>query len=199
MGWVGRTSMMVLRGFSFLLLVSHCFFLIILSSQLSAQQSNLYRNKTHAFQITFPEGWIQKPGITPHTVVKAENSEGYSIVIQAWNLPEDISFENATENELLILTKVIFEDFRLKFPGAVMQNWGSTFISNQKGIWLLIKYTYRVPFSEIDIKTLLFAVPKNSKWYQILSGGPENKFNRFESDILKSVRSFLFEDPVWYR
>jgi hypothetical protein len=83
----------IIMVFSIILLVS-------IPISLLAQQPNLYRNKTHTFRITFPDGWIQESGYGPNAIVRSINKTGESINVVVTKLPSDKTLDDFSEKGL---------------------------------------------------------------------------------------------------
>jgi len=187
---------MIKRLFWFLLVILICAYV---SVSYATQKSNLYRNKTYAFSIIFPDGWQHRGGQTPHTVVVSENLKGESIIIQVWQLPKIISLEDFSEKELYSFISNSFDEIKSKYNGAIMEGSGITYIANKKATWILFSYTIRHAFTTAKVKTMNYQVFHNGKMFQIACSSQSDRYKQFEGVFLNSVRTFIFEDPLWYK
>lgn len=160
---------------------------------------NLYRNKDHAFSILFPSGWQQRAGQTPSTVVVSENREGDSIIIQVRQLPKNITLDEYSDNDLQALIVDSFNALKRRFSDATMQNSGITYISNKKAIWMLYSYSVKEAFSTRKVTTMYYQVWYEARLFGILCTASSGRYAQVSSTLLNSVRSFVFEDPSWYR
>ena len=180
------------------------FSLLILSvgltgSAYAGNSPNLYRNKEHAFSIVFPPGWHQRSGQTPHTIVVSENQQGDSIIIQVRKLPENITLNNYPNRKLRALTLAVFNELKHKFADAIMADYGITYICNEKTIWMRYTYSVKQPFLTTKMTVQHYIVWHGGEMYGILCSASPERYTKVSSTLLNSVRSFLFEDPQWYR
>jgi len=163
-------------------------------------KQNVYRNKDHAFSIVFPDGWSARGGQTPHTVVVAENTKGASIVIQTWQLPQDISYEQYSDQDLKQIAKETFDELkRDMFHDAVLESYGVTYLSNKKAIKSVYKYSLRTPAGTSQMRTTMISVLGNKRMVQILCSAAVPYYKTVEKVFQRSYGSFLFEDPSWYK
>ena len=169
---------------------------IITPSQ--AQNPNLYRNTIYAFSILFPDGWKQRSGQTPHTLVIAESSSGDSIVIQAWQLPRNVTLDDYSESELRGMIRDNFNKLKLTYTDIVLDNSGITHISNKKSIWMSCTYSIKQAFADTKVTMMHYQVYHERKMVQIICGSPVQRYKQVQGTLLNSVRSFIFEDPSWY-
>jgi hypothetical protein len=128
----------------------------------------------------------------------SENLKGESIIIQVWQSPKIISFEDFSEKELYSFIRDSFDEIRSKFNDAVIEGSGITYIANKKATWILFSYTLRHAFTTTKVKTMNYQVLHDGKMFQILCSSQSNRYKQFEGVFLNSVRSFIFEDPSWY-
>lgn len=182
-----------------ILIIILILFHLFCSTASASQSANIYRNKDYTFSIIFPEGWNIRGGQTPHTAVVAENGKGESIVIQVWQLPRKVSLKDFTNNDLKNHIKGTFEEFKDRYPNAVLLDSGITYISNEKATWLSVTYTINQAFATADVKTLMYQVFYNGRMYQIMCSSLTGRFKQFENILLTSVRSFIFEEASWYK
>ena len=160
---------------------------------------NLYRNKNYAFSILFPTGWQQRTGQTPSTVVVSENQEGDSIIIQVRPLPQNVTLDNFTDSKLRAVISDIFSELKRKFSDALMHDSGVTYICNEKTIWMRYTYSLKQVFVTRKITTQYYQVWHDGKLFDILCTASSGRYAQVSSILLNSVRSFIFEDPSWYR
>ena len=164
------------------------------------QKINLFRSKVQAFSIVFPDGWQQKEGQTPRTVVVAENSEGASIIVQVFQAPAEVSLDSVSDEVVSELIKDTLAGLKATmYPDAVLRKSGTTYIANKKAIWMQYTYSIKRPFATENVKTLLFSVFNGSKMYQILCTSSEKRYDYYDKIFLNTVGSFVFEDASWYR
>lgn len=177
--------------------------LIILfpESQVHAQKKlNVYRNTEHAFSIVFPDGWSIRGGQTPHTVVVAEDNKDASIVIQVWQLPQDISWDLYSEQYLQETAQGMFDEGKRKnFSDAVLESRGVTYLSNRKAIKIVFRFSNRTSVGTSQMRTTIVSVLGNMRMVQILCSAPVSYFKTVEKVFLRSYGSFIFEDPSWYK
>lgn len=163
-------------------------------------KQNVYRNKDHAFSIVFPDGWSTRGGQSPHTVVVTEDTKGASIVIQAWQLPQDISYEQYSDQDLRQIAKESFDELkRDRFRDAVLESYGVTYLSNKKATKSVYRYSLRTPDGTSQMRTTMISVLGNKRMVQILCSAPVPYYKTVEKVIQRSYGSFLFEDPSWYK
>jgi hypothetical protein len=169
------------------------FSLLIISLLLStatAQTSNLYRNNTHSFSIIFPQGWIQRSGHHPNTVVISEDTKGAQITIQVFALPGaigDMTLDQYPESKLKLMIHHTFQEIKNRIDrDAVLEKSGITYICNKKSIWMLTSHTRE------KSKVMTYAVWGNGKQYEILCSAPINRYGQYQNIFLNSVRTFLF-------
>ena len=163
---------------------------IIPDIESNSLQANSYKNSEYAFSIKFPDGWSIRNGQTAHTIVASENSKGESIVIQVWEMPQDMTYDTLSDNDLYALAKGMGDDIRAKEPDVLIENTGITSIANTKAIWTLCTFS----FSTTKDKVIFYRFLKNRRMYQILCGSTPERFKTFESVFLSSARTFTFED-----
>ena len=170
-------------------------------TQVHAQKKlNIYRNTEHTFSIVFPEGWSTRGGQTLHTVVVAEDNKGASIVIQAWQLPQDISYEQYSDQYLQQMALESFDELkRDRFRNAVLESYGVTYLSNKKATKIAYRYTLRTPTGTSQMRTTMISILGNKRMVQILCSAPVSYYKTVENVIQQSYGSFLFEDPSWYK
>jgi hypothetical protein len=170
-------------------------------SQVDAQKKlNVYRNTKHAFSIVFPDGWSTRGGQTPHTVVVAEDNKDASIVIQVWQLPQDISWDQYSEQYLQETAQGFFEEGKRKlYSDAVLESRGVISLSNRKAIKIVFRFSNRTPSGSSQMRMAFISVLGNMRMVQILCSAPVPYFKTVEKVFLRSYGSFLFEDPSWYK
>jgi len=184
----------------------NCAFLAILillaslaGSAQAGESRNLYRNKDYAFSILFPTGWQQRAGQTPSTVVVSENREGDSIIIQVRHLPKNVTLDEFPDNELQAFIVEAYNGVKRRFNDATMQNSGITHISNRKAIWMLYSYSVKEALTTRKVTTMYYQVWHEGHQFGILCTASSGRYTQVSSILLNSVRSFIFEDPAWYR
>lgn len=164
------------------------------------QKINLFRSKVHTFSIVFPDGWQQREGQTPRTVVVSENAERASIIIQVFQSPAEVDLANVSDEDLRVLINDTFTGLKAKmYPDAVLMKSGTTYIANKKATWMLFTYSIKQAFVTEKVKTMLYTVFNGSKMYQILCTSSVNRYDYFDNIFLSAVRSFVFEDASWYK
>lgn len=188
------------RKYRNILLIFAVVSLILPLSALGQQKINLFRSKVHTFSIVFPDGWQQRNGQTPRTVVVSENAERASIIIQVFQSPAEVDLQNIADEDLSGLINDTFAGLKAKmYPDAVLMKSGTTFIANKKATWMLFTYSIKQAFVTEKVKTMLYTVFNGSKMYQILCTSPVNRYDYFDKIFLSAVRSFVFEDASWYK
>jgi len=170
-------------------------------AQVHAQKKlNIYRNTEHTFSIVFPDGWSTRGGQTLHTVVVAEDNKGASIVIQAWQLPQDISYEQYSDQYLQKMALESFNELkRDRFRNAVLESYGVTNLSNKRATKIAYRYSLRTPTGTFQMRTTMISILGNKRMVQILCSAPVSYYKTVENVIQQSYGSFLFEDPSWYK
>ena len=170
-------------------------------AQVHAQKNlNIYRNTEHAFSIVFPDGWSTRGGQTPHTAVVAEDNKGASIVMQVWQLPQDISYEQYSDQELREMAKESFDKLkRDRFNDAVLESYSVTYLSNKKATKSVYRYSLRTTTGTSQMRTTMISILGNKRMVQILCNAPIPYYKTVENVIQQSYGSFLFEDPSWYK
>lgn len=164
------------------------------------KKQNVYHNKEHAFSIILPDGWSIRSGQTPHTVVVAEDKKGASIVIQVWKLPKDVSYDQYSDQYLQQTAKESFNDLiKNSYYNAELDDYSVTYLSNRKATRIVCKYSIRNPDSSFRIKSIIFSVLGNMRMVQIICSAPVSHFKTIEKIFQRSYKSFLFEDPSWYK
>jgi len=116
--------------------------LVSIPISLLAQQPNLYRNKTHTFRITFPDGWTQESGYGPNAIVKATSKTGESINVVVTKLPGEKTLDDFSEKGLNTIINGQFNKWKEAFPDVVFQGHGVTHLSNKKAIWFSLTCSY---------------------------------------------------------
>ena len=160
---------------------------------------NLFRNKNYAFSIMFPTGWRQRTGQTPSTVVVSENKQGDSIIIQVQPLPQNVTLDNFPDSKLRTVISDVFSELKRKFSDALMHDSGITYICNEKTIWMRYTYSLKQAFVTRKITTQYYQVWHDGKLFGILCSASSERYAQVSSTLLNSVRSFIFEEPSWYR
>ncbi len=164
------------------------------------QKINLYRNRVHTFSIVFPNGWIQREGQTPHTVVVSEDSEKASIVVQVFQTPAEVSLDDVADGDLQGLITGSFAEIKAKsFPDAVLIKSGTTYIANKKAIWMLLTYSIKQPFHTEKVRSMYYIVLRGQKMYQFICTSSENQYAKYNTIFLDAIRSVVFEDASWYK
>jgi hypothetical protein len=169
-------------------------------SSAAPKKQNVYRNRDHAISIVFPDGWSTRGGQTPHTVVVAEDNKGASIVIQAWQLPQDMSYEQYSDQDLRQMAKESFDELkRDRFRDAALESYGVTYLSNKKATKTVYSYSLRTPAGKSQMRTTMISVLGNKRMVQILCSATVSYYKSVEELFQRSYGSFLFEDPSWYK
>ena len=174
---------------------------LVPESQIHAQKKlNVYRNTEHAFSIVFPDGWSTRGGQTPNTIVVAEGNKDASIVIQVRELPQDISWDQYSDQYLQQTAQEAFDGLKRKmFRDAVLENYGVTYLSNRKAIRIAFRYSNRTTVGTFQMRTTMFMVMGNMRSVTIVCSAPVSYFKTVEKVFQQSSGSFLFEDPSWYK
>lgn len=171
----------------------------LVSSAQAGDSINLYRNKSYMFSIVFPTGWQQRIGQSPNTVVVSEDQQGHSIIIQVRLLPQNVTLDNYPDSKLRAAIFDGFSGLRRKFSDAMMHGFGVTYICNEKAIWMRCTYSIKQAFMTRKITTQYYQVWHGGKQFGILCSASSKRYAQVSSTLLNSVRSFIFEDPSWYR
>jgi hypothetical protein len=171
----------------------------LVSSAQAGDSTNLYRNKSYTFSIVFPTGWQQRIGQTPNTVMVSENQQGDSIIIQVRPLPQNVTLDNFPDSKLRTVISDVFSELKRKFSDALMHDSGVTYICNEKSIWMRYTYSIKQAFVTRKITTQYYQVWHDGKLFGILCSASSERYAQVSSTLLNSVRSFIFEDPSWYR
>ena len=177
------------------------FIILFPNDNVHAQKKhNIYRNTEHAFSIVLPDGWSTRGGQTPHTIVVAEDNKGASIVIQVWQLPEDISWDQYSDQYLQQTAKGMFNELKRKtYHDAVLDDYGVTYLSNRKAIRIVCRFSVRNMDGKYQVKNIMLSVAGNMRMVQIQCSAPISHFPAVKKVFHRSCNSFLFEDPSWYK
>jgi len=150
---------------------------------------NLYRNKKYKFRIKFSEGWQIEKGNGPNVLVKASSGNGSSINLVVKDLGAQLgSIEDiATLDEW---AEFVYE----KFPTTKIIEKKETHIDNRKAFYV----KYEVEYDALDMKTKMtmfsVAIIRNNFLYVITASADYDSFDKNESILSKSVRTFVVED-----
>ena len=169
------------------------------SSDYSEQVGNLYRNTKYKFRIKFPENWVIESGDGPNILKKATNGDGDSnINIGVREIPTEYGDKNATIKDMMSLVEfkdsVLDEDLQETMPGSILLDYGETKMGNKIAYW--VKYT--MPYSVLDINfkstILQYHLLHNNIYYFVTAGSISSEFDVMESELKKSIATFVIED-----
>lgn len=167
------------------------------SNDYSEQVGNLYRNTKYKFRIKFPEGWEIKPGDGPNIIQKAVKGNN-SISIGVREIPAEYNTETATIKDAMSLAEFkdsfLSKDFQEKFPGSLVLDYGETRLDNKLAYW--VKYSMSYSALDINVKgiTLQYQLLHKNIFYFITAGAPPGEFDIIESELKKSIATFVIED-----
>jgi len=189
------------ENLSKVIIILTAFIVLFPESQVDAQKKpNVYRNTEHAFSIVFPDGWSTRGGQTSHSVVVAEDDNGASIVIQVRELPQDISWDQYSDQYLQQTAQEAFDELKRKmFRDAVLESHGVTYLSNRKAIKIVLRHSVRTTVGTFPMRTRMFMVMGNMRAVTIVCSAPVSNFKTVEKVFQRSYGTFLFEDPSWYK
>ncbi|OPY78090.1 MAG: hypothetical protein A4E65_02448 [Syntrophorhabdus sp. PtaU1.Bin153] len=176
--------------------------LAFLPCLLSAQQSNRYRNKDHAFRITFPDNWTVRPGYGPNAVVNAGNSEGSSISVIVKVMPKELAKYDLNDMSDVDLYQHITDSvngMRQVYPDAKLIDRGITHLSNKRAVWFQVSSTMRHIGGPMKAIMLQVQAINKGKVFIITCGSPSDSYHELHPVFMESLASFFFEDKAWYR
>jgi hypothetical protein len=189
-----------MKKLSKVIIILAAFIIFFPESQVHAIKITIYQNREHTFSIVFPEGWSTRDGQTPSTVVVAEDNKGASIVIQVRKLPQDISWDQYSDQYLQQTAQEAFDELKRKmFRDAVLESRGVTYLSNRKAINVVLKHSARTTVGTFQMRTTMFMVMGNMRAVTIVCSAPVSNFKTVEKVFQQSCGSFLFEDPLRHK
>jgi len=194
---------------------------MILLTNFSFSQDQLYRSTRHKFRIKFPASWTVKDGDGPNVIKKAVK-DGNSIIvlvreiINAANidkikneypkyknssnkiirkiLEDEMDFRRYSNNEILDMAQDLVTGLKAKFSNVTLLNKEIRFLDNEK--FLCVKYSasYKVQKSEYNLINIEFSTIHKGKYYQISGGSGSEEFDTMEPVLINSINTFVFED-----
>jgi hypothetical protein len=190
-----QTLLLLKRPLRYPIAVSVLLAIFALNSFGQVQQQR-YRNKEHAFSISFPSGWETMKGATPNSVVKAVNTKGedetiYVIVKTLRKGLETFTFENYTEKDLKDSAIFFIANFKNSYPDAILNDYGFTHLSNKRAIRKTVTYSFKNIYGTVNLRQLMVETWHKGKQYQIGCGSSPEKFSQFEDIFLAVLSSFI--------
>lgn len=159
----------------------------------------LFRNEPYLFRFLYPDTWAQVPARGKHVRASVTSNGGHGLAncnVVVRPVPQ---FEHLSRGEIEAeisgsFTREFMEETIGAAPGMEVVDASEDKLDNRPAGFALAKTTYQTAGIRIEA-TLLFAVTfTRLGMYVITCGSPSDQFERDRPELVKIIRSFVFED-----